>query len=303
MELVDSSFDVPTTYSTDPYTGETVTHEGYHVESRTIEVKIKNPPLASDWVINYNVRCKGHFTEEWNDLYLVSDGYPTAESGEYTLLSYKGTYSPTEGLEFKTGAFWPTFPPGAQVDFQVEAMIGSTHRDASTLWAPWVFDGEKSGWSETQTIIISGSSSTPSSPTTTPTPIPVPGYSTFSVESNSTVTNLFFNSTNSELSFTVNGTTGTIGYVKVTVAKSLVSSIQNVKAYLDGSELAVTITSDENSWFLTFNYSHSTHNVKISLTGNEATAPLLGIEWAGISVAVIAVVVGFCLLFYFKKRR
>jgi hypothetical protein len=314
VTLVDSSYDVPTTYSTDEYTGETITHEGYRVERRTIELKIKNHPFspfsiqeapqAAEWNVNfyYNVRYKGHFSEDWHGLYLVSDGYPPQElESEYTVLSYKGGYSPTEGMSLETSGISTTLPAGAKVDFEVEAMIGYTHRDASTFWAPWVFEGETSGWSETQTITIPAAPSPTSSPP--PTPIPVPGYSAFSVESNSTVTDLFFNSTSSELSFTVNGTTGTRGYVKVTVAKSLVSSIQNVKAYLDGSELVVTITSDENSWFLTFNYSHSTHNVKISLTGNEATAPLLGIEWVGISVAIIVVVVGFCLLFYFKKRN
>jgi len=45
VELVDSSYDVPTTYSTDPYTGKQVTHEGYHVAKRTIEVRIKNQPF------------------------------------------------------------------------------------------------------------------------------------------------------------------------------------------------------------------------------------------------------------------
>src|SRR3990172_3290742 len=46
LKLVDSSYDEPTTYSTDPYTGKQVTHEGYHVESRTIELKIKNQPFT-----------------------------------------------------------------------------------------------------------------------------------------------------------------------------------------------------------------------------------------------------------------
>lgn len=45
VKLVDSSYDVPTTYSIDPYTGQNVTHAGSHVESRTLDVKIKNQPL------------------------------------------------------------------------------------------------------------------------------------------------------------------------------------------------------------------------------------------------------------------
>jgi hypothetical protein len=34
LVLVDSSYDVPTTYSIDPYTGDNVTHNGYHVEDK-----------------------------------------------------------------------------------------------------------------------------------------------------------------------------------------------------------------------------------------------------------------------------
>jgi hypothetical protein len=324
VTIVDSSYDVSTTYSTDPYTGETIPIEGYHVERRTIEVKIKNQPFSSfslqespqaaNWTVNfyYNVRYKGHFEDVWHDLYLLSDGYPLQDSGsDYTVLSYEGGYSPTEGISLHTGAIMTTLPAGGMVDFQVEALIGYTHRDASTFFAPWVFEGQKSGWSSTQTITISGSSS-PSSPASTPmptptqtpvpTPIQVPGQSAFSVESNSTVTDLFFNSTSSELSFTVNGTSGTSGYVKVSVAKNLLSSIQSLKVYLDGKSLDVTINSDDSSWFLSFNYVHSSHQVKIDLTASETTTSLPGIElWIGIT-AVIIVVVGVGLLLYFKRR-
>jgi hypothetical protein len=139
---------------------------------------------------------------------------------------------------------------------------------------------------------------------TSPTPIPVPGQSYFFVESNSTISGLFFNSTSSELSFTVNGTSGTTGYVKVTIAKSLVSSVQNVKAYLDGNQLDVAITSNEDSWLLSFTYMHSTHHVRINLATNAATTPFLGIEnWIWIGVIIIFVVVGAGLLVYFKKRK
>jgi hypothetical protein len=148
-------------------------------------------------------------------------------------------------------------------------------------------------------------SPTPSLPPypSSPSPIPVPGQSYFFIESNSTVSELFFNSTSSELSFTVNGTSGTAGYVKVTIAKSLISNVQNVKAYLDGNQLEVAITSNEDSWQLSFTYMHSNHLVKISFAMNAATMRFLGIEtWIWISVVVI-VVVGVGLLVYFKKRK
>jgi len=87
----------------------------------------------------------------------------------------------------------------------------------------------------------------------------------FSVESNSTVSALAFNNTSSELSFTVSGPSGTMGYVKVSIAKSLVEHVSNLKVYLDGSESEYSMTSVEDSWLLVFNYAHSSHQVVINL--------------------------------------
>jgi len=50
----------------------------------------------------------------------------------------------------------------------LQGMIGYTHRVVEGGWAPWQFFGETSSWSSTQTVIISGSSST--SPEVLPTP-------------------------------------------------------------------------------------------------------------------------------------
>jgi hypothetical protein len=180
--LVDSSYDLPTTYSIDPYTGENVTHPGYHVESKKIGMKIKNQPFTSYYDdslgqnINfyYNIRVKGHFSEDWTELYRASDGYPSQDSGsEYTVI----TFLSETGKTIEAGAFSRTFPDGAQVDYQVEAMVGYTHQVASVppLLLPWVFTGEKSGWSETLTITVPISTQLPTitpSPTTSPTPTP-----------------------------------------------------------------------------------------------------------------------------------
>jgi len=149
------------------------------------------------------------------------------------------------------------------------------------------------------------------SPTPTPTPAPspiqVPGQSFFFVESNSTVSELFFNSTSSELSFTVSGTSGTAGYVKVTIAKSLISSVQNVKVYLDGNQLDVAITSDADSWLLSFTYVHSTHHVRISLATSADEPTFLGIEYWIWTVVVIIIavtgVIGFIIWRTKKKEK
>ena len=189
VALVDSSYDVPTTYSIDPYTGENVTHTGYRVESRTIEIRIKNKPFTPFSITNesntytvqfyYNIRFKGHFDQEWREAYNPNiNGYVGRDSGLETIISLQGEYSPTEGLKLTpdSARFYATFPPNAQVDFQMEAMIGYIHHVIAMPFSSDVFEGETSGWSETQTLTIEASQ-TPSpepTPTSTPTSTPAP---------------------------------------------------------------------------------------------------------------------------------
>lgn len=109
VELVAYPYDVPTTYTTDPYTGETITHQGYHVENKSIEVRIKNQPFTSYFdeqghEVNfyYILNIKGHFEESWTQ----SDRYSPSTS-EYTVLNLPESY-----------------PAKAQVDFEVDAILG-----------------------------------------------------------------------------------------------------------------------------------------------------------------------------------
>jgi outer membrane protein assembly factor BamB len=91
------------------------------------------------------------------------------------------------------------------------------------------------------------------------------GQTVFSVTSNSTVSALAFNSTSKELSFTVTGTAGTTGFVDVTIAKSLVANIADLKVYVDGASINYVATSTTDSWLLHFTYTHSTHVVVVNL--------------------------------------
>lgn len=172
-KLVDNSYDAPTTHSIDPYTGQDITHAGYHVENRTIEISIKNQPFTSyesnGQIIDLylNIRTKGDYTENWTTIYSPEFVYPTQSKSDYTKISYS--------LDENEYPFWDNLNQGGIVDFQVEALIGSVHRDASTISAPWVFDGETSGWSNTQTLIIPASTS----PTSTPG---VPEFSSLAIQ-------------------------------------------------------------------------------------------------------------------------
>jgi hypothetical protein len=109
VKLVAYPYDVPTTYSTDPYNGETITHQGYHVENKSIEVRIKNQPFTPDTVaegheinLYYNVNIKGHFEESW-----TGSARYQASTSEYTIINLPESY-----------------PANATVDFQVDAILG-----------------------------------------------------------------------------------------------------------------------------------------------------------------------------------
>jgi hypothetical protein len=180
IQFIDLSYDIPASSSIDPYTGQTVTNPARHVDNRTLEFTFKNqlfmPYYDSSSNFNialyYNIRMKGHFTENWTSLYSIGN-YPRQSNSEYTVISVP------LGSQSDTPLQWLPSNSSSQVDFQVEAMIGYFSRSVDISFAPWYFIGEESGWSSTQTVTIYDNSTTtldtspaPSSavpsPTTTP---------------------------------------------------------------------------------------------------------------------------------------
>jgi hypothetical protein len=136
------------------------------------------------------------------------------------------------------------------------------------------------------------------SPTTTPTPTSTPEQNAFLIESNSTVSALTFNGTSSEISFTVNGTTGTTGYVKATISKNFMPNGENIKVYLDGNLVNFSITSNDDSWIIIFTYHHSTHAVTINVgppITKDMTPPtaaptqtlFFGLDWVKITILTL----------------
>ncbi len=93
----------------------------------------------------------------------------------------------------------------------------------------------------------------------------------FSVDSNSTVTNLAFNSASSELRFSVVGANGTYGYADVTINKALVSDPSAIQATIDGGAASFTVSSTGDCWILHFSYHHSSHSIKFSLNDAQTT--------------------------------
>lgn len=127
----------------------------------------------------------------------------------------------------------------------------------------------------------------------------------FKIESNSTVSAMSFNATSSEISFTVNGTSGTTGYVKATISKSIMPNSEGIKVYLDGNPINCTITSDGDSWVIIFTYSHSSHQVRINQVTENNAVSLLESEYIGyIAVGVIAALLALLgLLVWLAKSK
>jgi hypothetical protein len=120
----------------------------------------------------------------------------------------------------------------------------------------------------------------------------------FSVASNSTVSPLAYSSAKNELSFNVSGASGTMGYTQVFIPKTTLQDVTAVNVNLDGNPWNFTTTSLGDSWNLHFVYSHSTHNVAISMQINaipEFPAPLLAV------FLVLALTTVLCLAYSFKR--
>lgn len=116
--------------------------------------------------------------------------------------------------------------------------------------------------------------------------LPIQNQQVFFFESNSTVYALAFNNETSTLSFNVTGPTGTTGYVKALIPKSLLTNGENLQAYLDGKQLNYSLATFGDSWVFTFNYSHSTHQISLHLESNASLTQPVGNEV--ILIAIVA---------------
>lgn len=87
----------------------------------------------------------------------------------------------------------------------------------------------------------------------------------FTIISNSTVTELTFDSATKTIGFTVTGLDGTTGSTNVTISKELIQEIGGLQIYIDGNTTSYTVTSNNYYWLVHFTYTHSTHKVLIIL--------------------------------------
>ncbi len=160
IQVVDYSYDVPTTYSIAPYTGKQITNPGYHVDDIRVEGKIKNqhftpytvpnPNSTSSYdtdlkiIFYYNICYKGHFGSEWRQLY-------GSEDVDFLKQNYGAEYTNFTASRYNA----VEFQEGDQVDFQVRAVIGFETWGFLGTWSYRILNGEDSGWSNTLTVTIS----------------------------------------------------------------------------------------------------------------------------------------------------
>jgi hypothetical protein len=175
VEFIDNSYDVPPSQSVDPFTGETITKPGYHVEAGTIKFTIKNQPNYSN--LMYNIRCKGYYSDTWAEAFRANDGFPLQSDSAYTEMSFSGINSASFGGptgNIGNTCYGEIFAPfGGKVDYQVQAMDGVLKADLTppVVVIPYYFEGETSKWSNTKTLTIgTQNNAVPSQPGSTPNP-------------------------------------------------------------------------------------------------------------------------------------
>jgi hypothetical protein len=166
LKYVDYSYDVPpkTTSTTDPCTSKTTTTTvpGYHVENKTIEATIKNNLGAS----YYNFRYKGSYGDEWSYHPFDPDsrfGYSLPDAAYVPYKASNSSYT----VAALPSYFFKDVPEGGEVDVQVQALFGDFDAEPwGHLFPPeptydFDFTVTTSDWSETQTIAIGESQTSP----------------------------------------------------------------------------------------------------------------------------------------------
>jgi hypothetical protein len=176
-KFVDRSYIVPETTEQNQFTGEVTVIPAHKVQNYTVELTIKNQPYnlspvqagGSMWTpeFRYDVNVKGHYAENWTIMYLTFEG-PKRSNVTYTTITYGLIYSPTDQTYELTRFFDDPYssnsisniPPDSTLDFRVRAMVGGMHRGNNPnetnplLRYQFVFDGETSYWSSTQTLTV-----------------------------------------------------------------------------------------------------------------------------------------------------
>jgi len=124
--------------------------------------------------------------------------------------------------------------------------------------------------------------------------------SSFSVTSNSTLSSLAFDSTKSQLSFTVSGPSGTYGYAQVCIPKSLMNDTSALTITSDGHTITYTALSEGSIWLVTIYYHCSTHSIVMNIAAQPTT---FGGLWLLVVIIPVAVIVAVAAGLMILRRR
>jgi hypothetical protein len=136
----------------------------------------------------------------------------------------------------------------------------------------------------------------------------------FSVTSNSTLSSFTFDSTKSELDFSVSGASGTTGYVQVSIPKAILNDASTLKITLDNSQVAYHAETRYDNWIVSFEYHHSSHNIKMDLNaapsssnnsdgGSQGSIGVGSVDSPWMIIAIVAVVIAAVALVISVKSR
>jgi hypothetical protein len=166
VNYADYSYDESPVYGIDEFTGEEViTKEGRHVDKRSIVFTIKNQAFTpyndsngNEINLYFNFRYKGHFGDKWQYYPFSNNGGSTRRySTLFITLIYESPKISASNTEYTNEAIRLTLlfsdapSIGSQVDFQVQALIGHIDYAGDGCYS---YTGQRSDWSDTQTLTI-----------------------------------------------------------------------------------------------------------------------------------------------------
>jgi hypothetical protein len=124
----------------------------------------------------------------------------------------------------------------------------------------------------------------------------------FSAVSNSTISNVTYNSATQELSFNTNGTSSTIGYAHICIPNNLVTDIQTVKVSIDGKPVSFTSTSQDEVWVISCVYTQSQHAFTIQIPFMQTISPATT-PWITIVIVIVIIIALVATVVVIRRRR
>jgi hypothetical protein len=227
----------------------------------------------------------GAFSSSVNPVTVIING-TTSVTAAFTQIEYSLTVSTIGSGSVVLNNTGP-YHYGDRVQLTASPTVG---------WSFSVWGGDLSGSVNPTTILIGGNKAVTATFTRNT-------YTPFSIVSNSTVTQIAFNSTSKVLKFTVSGYNDTYGFTNVTIAKTVISDISTLTVYLDGNQMNYTVNDLTDSWLIYFTYHHSTHRVVIEFTPQQTKTSSTPSNAVTVAIIGLTIVISTALAITTKRKR